>query len=211
MAKPGDIVNQPDTDFEDVVADLSSSNVPIKTMADLENMINSIIATIPRLNRNALRKEMENMQVDLKQNPHSSDLNKGLAVAQSYKDRLAEIYTMALREYKTRNRCVDMLIGAFIATEAKGKSADARQGEAALRYPMHLFNLEAAESFMKEVEHILQNVKSAHEAISRQVSVTQIQLQLGEIRREIPNSNYNREAEEITPRGKTGETDWNSF
>lgn len=210
MVRENDIVDQPDTDFEDVVASHASTSV--KTLVDLEGMINSILGTLPRLNRNSLRREMENMKLELKSSPTTLDLNNGLATAQGYKDRLAEIYSLAVREFKLRTRCNDMLINAFIATEAKGKSADARQGEAAMRYPMHFIQLEASESFMKEVEHVLANIKSAHESVSRQVSIAQIQLQLGEIRRELPGTNYNREAEEITPKSnKGGETDWNSF
>lgn len=209
MSKENDIINQPAEDFEDVVASHVASKGQIKNLNDLEQIVYSILSTIPSLNRNKLRQEMIDMKIELQNNPTTLDLNKGLAKAQGYKDRLSEIYSLAIRECKLRSRCNDMLINAFIATEAKGKSADARQGEASMRYPMLLIQLEAAESFMKEVEHVLANIKSAHESISRQVSIVQIQLQLGEIRRGAPNIEL--EAEEIINKNSKGETDWDKF
>ena len=159
--KGQDISIQPELDFEEVIAEHVSSNKgQLKTLSDLEQIVFSILKTIPTLNRNALRNEMMNMKIELKDDPTTLDLNKGLAKAQGYKDRLSEIYSYAVREYKLRTRCVEMLINAFIATEAKGKSSDARQGEAAMKYPMLLIQLEAAESFMKEVEHVLADRKS---------------------------------------------------
>lgn len=208
MAKPEDIALQSSKDFEETLTSLNTNNSkPVSGLEELEQIVNEMLSTLPRINRNAIRKEMEEMHVNLQQNPHTSDLNEGLAKAQGYKDRLAEIYTLALREFKLRSRCVDMLFDANNVV-SKGKSADVRRGEATMRYPMLLVQLEAAESFMKEVEHVLQNIKSAHESVSRQVSVAQIQLQLGEIRREAPKSSQPREAEEIR---KSGETDWDNF
>ena len=211
MITENDIIKKPENDFEEVLADHVKKQGQVKTLNDLEQIIFSIIDTLPSLDRNKLRQEMIDMKIELQNNPTTAHLNKGLAKAQAYKDRLSEIYSLAIREYKLRSRCNDMLINAFIATEAKGKSADARQGEAAMKYPMLMIQLEAAESFMKEVEHVLANIKSAHESVSRQVSVAQIQLQLGEIRREYPGINGNRDAEEITYKNSNGETDWDKF
>ena len=207
VAKEGDILLQPNQDFEDKVVEIAQ-NTQIRTMADLEKIVNSILDTIPRINRNALRREMEEMKVRLSDNPTTKDLNEGLSLSQAYKDRLAEIYSMAMREFKTRERCVDMLFDAFKHLEAKGKSAEQRQGEATVKYPMHLIQLQASETFMKEVEHVLNNIKSAHEAVSRQVSIAQIQLQLGEIRRGTSGGEF-KEAEEVKSNSKkTGEIGW---
>ena len=209
VTREGDLLTQPSTSFEDMIVSVAR-NQPIRTMSDLEVIINSIISTIPRMNRNTLRREMEEMKVKLSENPTTKDLNEGLSLSQAYKDRLAEIYNMALREFKTRERCVDMLFDAFNHLEAKGKSADIRRGEATIKYPMLLIHLEAAETFLKEVEHVLNNIKSAHEAISRQVSIAQIQLQLGEIRRGImPGGKMFAEAEEL--KSKSGSKSWDDF
>lgn len=207
MTRPGDIQREPDKNTEEVLEELGESG-NLSSMEELEKIIDRIIATLPRLDRFKLRKEMENMNVILKQNPMTKDLSEGLAYAQGYKSRLSEIYNLALREFRTRSRCVDMLFDAYNAIST-GKSADVRRGQATMKYPMLLIQLEGAETFLKEVEHVLQNVKSAMDAISRQVSVMQIEVSIGEVRREAPNSNGNRyEAEEIRSNNGPKELGW---
>lgn len=209
MAKEGDISELPSKDFE-VAVDESAKGAATSqgTMGELEQMIFNILSTLPRLNRNALRFEMENMSVKIQQNPTTNDLHEGLSKAQGYKDRLAEIHNLASREFKTRERCVDMLFDANNVV-SKGKSADVRRGEATMKYPHLLIQLEAAETFVKEVEQVLQNIKSAHESVSRQISLMQIQLQLGEIRREqrTPNNDVEGNGSSINK----GEMDWDSL
>lgn len=201
MVRDGDITQHPDKDFESYLdesgSDITSGST--NTIDGLEKVVNSMLATLPRLNRAKLRIEMENMIVDLKQTPTTHDLNEGLATAQGYKDRLSEIYMMALREHKTRQRAGDLLLDAFNIV-SKGSSADKRRGEATMKYSMMLIHMEAAETFLKEVEYVSQNIKSAMEAISRQVSIMQLQLQIGDVRRSSSNSNSNvGEAEEFSP------------
>lgn len=207
MVREGDIQQDSEKGFEEV-ADSMADQGNFSTMQELEKVVDSIIATLPKLNRRKLRAEIETFQVALSQTPTTHDINEGLALAQGYKDRLSEIYMMALREQKTRSRCVDLLFDANNVI-SKGKSADVRRGEATMKYPMHLIQLEGAETFLKEVEHILQNVKSAHEAISRQASVMQIQLQLGEVRK-APTKEYstNSLAEEARSKNGPQELDW---
>lgn len=213
MVKEGDILHQSEKELETI---LEEKQIPtsgtVSSLQELEEVVNSILATLPKLNRAKLRKEMEEMVVELKENPTTDDLNKGLAKAQGYKDRLAEIYTLALREYKIRNRCLEMLFDAvnYVST---AKSADKRKGEATMRYPMMIIHKEAAETFLKEVEHVLQNIKSAHDSVSRQVSVAQLQLQLGELRKGSNNSNIapQGQAEEISRTNNGKELDWDSF
>lgn len=204
--KPKDISEQPAKDFETVLDEVSKSPQSSgDAMADLEKMVSSILDTLPRINRNAIRFEMENMIVKIQQNPTTYDLHEGLSKSQGYKDRLGEIYNLASREFKTRERCVDMLFDAYNVVST-GKSADVRRGHATMKYPHLLIQLEAAQTFVKEIEQVLQNIKSAHESVSRQISLMQLQLQLGEIRREAKTPNNEVEG------GKTGgELDWNNF
>jgi hypothetical protein len=208
--REGDIVETPVKDIDDAIAEAAATSGPMKTIDDLEKVVFSMLNTIPKLNRRALRVEMEDMIVDLKQNPTTKDLHEGLALSQGYKDRLSEIYTNAMREFRLRNRCLDMLFDAMNLISVQ-KSADKRKGEATMRWPMLVIQLEAAESFLKEVEHVLQNIKSSHESVSRQISLMQIQLQLGEIRREMKAAGPQSDAEEVVTKGGNKELDWNNF
>ncbi|AEO93635.1 gp376 [Bacillus phage G] len=211
--KEEDILNQPEKDFETILNEKSTASNASSSLKDLEGMIQDILSTLPNLNREKLRREMQRMTVKLEDNPTTSQLNEGLSHAQGYKDRLSEIYTYALREYKTRNRCMEMLFDA-VNYVSNAKSADKRKGEATMLYPMLIIQREAAETFMKEVEHVLQNIKSAHDSISRQVSIAQIQVQLGEFRRGETNPQLrpSSQAEEFSAnRKKNEEVGWEDF
>lgn len=218
--KEFDVIKKPEKDLEQIIDELSDGTVQsnrANTIEELENTVNQILATLPRLDRAKLRLEMENMSVELKENPTTYDLSKGLAKAQAYKDRLSEIYIMALREYKIRQRCAELLLDAFNLV-SKGSSVDKRRGDAMMKYPMMLIQMEAAEVFLKEVENVIQNMKSTMEAISRQVSIMQLQLQLGEIRKN--QQTNNSEAEEysssqrgttLTPKSENAQLDWSDI
>lgn len=194
MPKDEDFSTIPTTNVDDVIDSLAGSNVG--TISDLENIVNQIISSIPKLNKNKIRKEMENMIVQTYQAPTTFDINAGLSVSQSYKDRLTEIYTTAMNEYKTRKRCVEMLFDANNLL-SKASSADKRKGEATMKYPIYLLQLETAENFMKEIEQVMNNMKSITETISRQGSMISAQIQLGEYRKKLPSDfNNSSDAEE---------------
>lgn len=181
------IIEQPATDFEEVLDSISSQpqNQDMCSMQDLEKMVDQMIKSLPKLDRIKVRNEMQNMIVPTFETPTTFDINKGLSVAQAYKDRLTEIYNLAMREYKLRKRCMEMLFDA-VNLVSKASSADKRKGEATMKYPIFVLQLEGCETFVKEIEQILNNIKSASESISRQGSMIQTQVQLGEYRKRIP-------------------------
>jgi hypothetical protein len=188
---------QPKDNFEDVLTEVSDKYTGPCTIQDIEDMVKAMLATLPKIDRDKLREEMSKMDVPTFQTPTTFDINKGLAVAQAYKDRLVEIYMNAQRDYKLRKRCLDMLFDAYNVI-SKGASADKRKGEATMKYPIMLLNLEASETFMEEIEQIMANIKSAWDSISRQGSIIQSQIQLGEYRKRVPDMQSNgSSAEEI--------------
>lgn len=189
-----DFLNMPATGVDDTLDSLEGSTV--NSIGDLENMVNQMIASLPKLNKAKIRQEMENMKVETYQAPTTFDISTGLSQTQAYKDRLTEIYTTCMSEYKIRKRCVDMLFDANNLI-SKASSADKRKGEATMRYPLHLLQLETSENFMKEVEQVMNNMRSTTETISRQGSIISNQIQLGEYRKKAPSDfNNNGDAEE---------------
>lgn len=207
--KETDILQQPTTSTDDVIASMIPTG-GLSQLSDVEKIANDLISSLPRINRNAWRIEMENMVVPVKENPTTFDINEGLALAQGYKDRLSEMLLYAQREYKVRKKCLDMLIDA-VNLISKATSADKRRGEATLRYPVMVVQVESAEIFMKEIEFIYSNIKSTTDSISRQASVMSMQIALGERRQGnpkatdvVPQSN----AEEIS---SNKEKSWDEF
>lgn len=191
--------------FEDTIEHISSTNSGTCDLHSLELMVKDILNSLPKLDRGSLRLEMNGMFVTVSENPTTKELTEGLAKTQAYKDRLSEIYMLANAEYKTRKRCTEMLIDAYSVT-SKGSNSEKRRGEATMKYPNIIIAYHASEVFLEEVEHILANIKSAADIISRQVSVMQIQLSLGEFRK---NNNINGISEEITPRNQ--EVEWDQI
>lgn len=187
----------PEKTFEDVIETLASSKQGPITQSDLEKDVEAVFNSLPKLDRNKLRKEIDEMEYEVPQMPTTFDINKGLSITQSYKDRLTEILTLATREHRVRKRYMEMLVLANSVT-SKQSSADKREGEAMLKYSVWAIQLEASEIFVKEVEQILANIKSASDAISRQGSMIQSQISLGEyVHRKHANvQSKNSEAEE---------------
>lgn len=209
VMKETDILENPQQSVDDVIATMIPSN-GLHQLTEIEKMTNNLITSLPRINRNAWRIEMENMVVPVRENPTTFDINEGLALAQGYRDRLSEMLLYAQREYKIRKKCLDMLIDA-VNLISKASSADKRKGEATLRYPVMVMQVESAEIFMKEVEFIYSNIKSTTDSISRQASVMSMQIALGERRQGnskaidvVPQSS----AEEITA---NKEKSWDDF
>ena len=183
----------PETNFEEIIENYNGNNV---SMADIENISNNIIKSLPILDRNKLREEIQNMIVNIPETPTTFDINQGLALSQAYRDRLTEIYVDIMKEVKIRKRCLEMLFDANNLI-SKASSADKRKGEATLKYPMQILQLESADAFLKEVEQVLNNMKSTFDTFSRAGSILALQVQLGEYKGNKNFDNFESDAEEI--------------
>ena len=183
----------PETNFEEIIENYNGNNV---SMTDIENISNNIIKSLPILDRNRLREEIQNMIVNIPETPTTFDINQGLALSQAYRDRLTEIYVDIMKEVKIRKRCLEMLFDANNLI-SKASSADKRKGEATLKYPMQILQLESADAFLKEVEQVLNNMKSTFDTFSRAGSILALQVQLGEYKGNKNFDNFESDAEEI--------------
>lgn len=186
--KKNDILSLPLVNQETKMEELENSyGHGTCSVGDIENMAKEMLSTLPKLNRNALRDEMDQMHVNVYVDPTTFNINEGLAQAQAYRERLTTILMLAEREVNIRNKVLDMLSMANTVM-SKASSADKRKGEALLKYPTQFIFLEAAETFRNEVQMVLNNMKATSESISRQASVLQAQITLGEIHRKADNT-----------------------
>ena len=209
MIKKSDIEYDARQDYEETLNQLDSRyGYNNCTQKDIEQIVNERLASLPKLDRNKLRNEMQQMHVEIYTDPTTFNINEGLAQAQAYRERLAGILTLAEREYNTRSKMLDMLIMTNNVA-SKASSADKRKGEALMKYPMQFIHLEAAETFRDEVKTYLTNMQSTSESISRQVSVLQAQIALGERRR--PDDNFSQNIRASSAINKPiEEFSWNS-
>jgi len=152
---------------------------------DVETIANQTISALPRLDPEAIRDELEQMNVAVYEEPTTDQLARGMAEVQAYKDRVGAIANQVEREYMVRKRTLDMLFDANQAVSA-ASSADKRKGEAQLRWPMMQMDLVNIEVLRLEVNTVGNNLKSKGDMLSRQASILQMQIQLGEYRQSIP-------------------------
>lgn len=155
------------------------------SFAEVENIGKAMLASLPKLDFDKYRAEMDKMHVDVFENPTTFQLTEAMAKVQEYKNRLAEIMTVVEHEYITRKRVNDILFDANQAV-SKQSSADKRKGEATLRFPTLLLKFSNIESFRYEVTNIMNNMRSIGDTISRQTTVMQMQINLGEYRKKHP-------------------------
>lgn len=209
MEKQTDLLNVPEKNVDELLEELDSTknaSSQICTIGDIENLVNGMLSTLPKINKKELRKEMSEMTVPMLTTPTTFSINEGLAKSQAYRDRLSEIYIYAQNDFKIRKRCMEMIFDS-VNLISKASSADKRRGEATMRYPTIVLQTEASELFLKEVEQMLSNMKTTMDSISRQASVLNMQIALGEVRRK----NTDQQAEEITENSKKQSGGWGNI
>lgn len=209
MEKQTDLLNVPEKNTDELLEELDSTknaSSQICTIVDIENLVNGMLSTLPKINKKELRKEMSEMTVPMLTTPTTFSINEGLAKSQAYRDRLSEIYIYAQNDFKIRKRCMEMIFDS-VNLISKASSADKRRGEATMRYPTIVLQTEASELFLKEVEQMLSNMKTTMDSISRQASVLNMQIALGEVRRK----NTDQQAEEITENSKKQSGGWGNI
>ncbi len=179
------------------------------SLIDVENIGKRMINSLPKLDFDKFRNEMDKMHVRVYENPTTFQLTESMAQVQEYKNRLTEISTLIDHEYMTRKRVNDIL---FDATQfvSKQSSADKRKGEATLRFPILLLKFTSVESFRSEVNNRMNNMKAIGDTLSRQATLMQMQITLGEYRKKMPDEFKNTNSAEERNDYKSGvpEIDW---
>lgn len=179
------------------------------TFADVEAIGKRMLSSLPKLDIDKFRDEMFDMHVDVYENPTTFQITESMAKVQAYKDRLSEIVNLVEHEYITRKRVNEILFDANQAV-SKQSSADKRKGEATLRFPILLLKFSAIDSFRSEVTNKVNNMRSIGETISRQASIMQMQITLGEYRKKNPEDFRKRSKAEQPNDYKSGapEMEW---
>ena len=180
------------------------------TFSDVEDIAKRILSTLQKMDIVSLRKEMDEMNVDVNPNPTTFELIESMSKCQAYKSRLTEISNRVEHEYLLRKRINDMLFDANQAV-SKQSSIDKRRGEATMRYPVLLLQFENINSFRTEVNNRINNMRAISETLSRQSSLLNMQISLGEYRKKLPSDFVSSPAEEKKDyKSGVAEIDWHS-
>ena len=155
------------------------------SLDDLEAMTMATIAALPPVDEDAVRAELRSINIPVYDDPTPAQLSRGLADVQAFKDRVGALANTVERVYMVRKRMLEMLFDANQAVSS-ASSVDKRRGEAQLRWPMLQLDLVNVEALRLELTTVMQNLRSKGDVLSRQASILQMQIQLGEHRTHIP-------------------------
>jgi len=137
---------------------------------------------MPILNFDDLYAELSSLSVKASPTPTLQILNLELEKVQGAKDRLSEIFNSVLRNHTFKKRVVDMLRDSW-GKYTSEKNAEARKGDANIRISKFELDLAETEALLKTCLHVLKNLDSHHDVLSRKITIIQLQLKLYDLGR----------------------------
>jgi len=129
---------------------------------------------VPKIDYKQLREEMEEFHVSVRMEGVISldTFNDKIQQVQAVRNRLTKIKSLCIQNYVPRKRVVRLLEDCLMK-ESQEKSNDKRAGEIQIHMAEMEYDLALSEAFLKDIEQIMDNITSAHEALSRQITVIQ--------------------------------------
>jgi hypothetical protein len=152
----------------------------------------AIYSTLPRIVYDEVHAEIGQLNIDSSPTPTLQLINLKLQKIQASKDRLGEIYQDIIRCYTFKKRAVNIMTEAW-GKFAEGSSQDKRKSDSAFRLSAFHMDLAQIESLYHACDHILRNLDSQSNAISRQITIIQSQLKMFDIGRgALPDFDFNK-------------------
>ena len=148
---------------------------------------------LPELDYDAIYNELKNLAVKSCPCPTLQVLNLEFEKVQAAKDRLSEIFIGLLRCHSFKKRAVDILRDSWSRFSLES-SADKRKGDAAYRLSDFERDFAQTDSALKSCLHVLRNLDSLSDTLSRRVTVIQLQLKLHDVGRgALPDFDFEKE------------------
>ncbi len=146
---------------------------------------------LPKLEYGDIYAELSDLSIKSCPTPTLQVINDEIEKVQSAKDRLGEIYCNVLQNYHFKKRAVDILESSWSKYTVE-KNADKRKGDALFRISEFSIDFGHVESLVKVCQHILKNLDSLHESLSRRITINQLLLKLNDIGRgSLPMQDFN--------------------
>jgi len=123
--------------------------------------------------------ELRNLNVVVSPNPSLQQISVEIQKVQSAKDRVSQILVDVHRNFIVRKRVCELLREGWSAFSNQ-TSAEKRKGESFLKMRQFIESASEAESLYKATAHIMKNLDSKHESLSRQVTVYNLALKLND-------------------------------
>jgi len=182
-------------EFKDVkdsdLPDLRGDNYPQEYIS-MVNRVKLEYSMLPKFDYNKVYDELSDLSIKSSPTPTLQVLNDEIQRVQAAKDRLSEIFIGVLKSYTFKKRAVDILFDAW-SKYSDDKSADKRKGDATFRLSDFNVDFAKVEGLLKACTHILKNLDSVHESLSRRITVIQLTMKLGDLGRgALPDFDYDK-------------------
>lgn len=147
---------------------------------------------LPKLNADNIYREISELSVQSSPTPNLAILNDELHKVQAAKDRLSEIFIDVIKCYNYKKRAVDILKDAWGKFTSE-KNAEGRKGDASFRLSSFLSDFAETEAISKACDHILRNLDSLNDNLSRRITIWQLMTKLQDIGRgAMPSLDFDR-------------------
>lgn len=148
---------------------------------------------LPKLEYGAIYRELADLSIASSPTPTLQVLNDEIQKVQGSKDRLSEIMVKVLECHNVKKRLVDTLTTAWGKFSSE-KNAEARKGDSIFRLSSFSMDLAKAESLLKVCTHILKNLDSLHDSLSRRITINQLLLKMNDMGRgSLPDYNLQKQ------------------
>jgi hypothetical protein len=198
VKKSDESIEKKEINEEVVVVDMPDNNLPKiigevpKEYKDMVDRFIDMYQDLPLINYNDLYSELADLNVDSRPTPTLQLINLKLQKVQASKDRLAEIFQEVIRCYTFKKRAVNILSESWNKF-AEGTSADKRKSDSSFKLSEFHADLAKIESLYNVCEHILRNLDSQSNSISRQITIIQSQLKMFDMGRgSLPDFDFNQ-------------------
>ena len=137
---------------------------------------------LPKLQYNLLYRELSDLSITSSPTPTLQVLNDEIQKVQAAKDRLSEIMVKVLECHNIKKRLLDTLLASWGKFTSE-KNAEARKGDGEFRLSSFSIDFAKTESLLKVCTHILKNLDSLHDSLSRRITINQLLLKMNDMGR----------------------------
>jgi hypothetical protein len=137
---------------------------------------------LPSINYEEVHSELASLTVKTQPTPTLQLISQELQKVQALKERAAEIIKNIIPVHTMKKRHVEILKEAWVHF-SKEKSADKRKADATYRISEFESDYLAIDALMKTANHIIKNLDSIQEILSRRITVISLEVKISELGR----------------------------
>jgi hypothetical protein len=177
--------------FDDDLPNLIGEDVP-EEYKEIYLSFRQQYAMLPVLNYKEIYSELGDLSIESTPSPTMQVINDEIQKIQGCKDRLSQIYNDVCQNFYFKKRAVDVLEKSW-AKYTHEKNSEKRKGDAAAKVSLFYEDFARTEACFHVCQHILKNLDSNHESLSRRIMVNGQLLKMNDYGRGggIPERDYN--------------------